>query len=192
MTDHSDDELLRRYQLLGEIAALEILLERYLSKIYQFMNCQINNQADTEDLVQDVLLKIIRRINSGEPITNFKSYLFTGCRNALRDYFRYKKIASIMESTEKTSDPDTIFLVSYNGWEMKEYTFTIVEIENAIQECLAIFPSEKVRNILWDHIQDYSLKEIAERNNCPVYTAGSIWHRQKAKLFQCVIKKLDI
>lgn len=190
MNFQSDEDLIHKYQQLGDIAALEMLVDRYLKKAYNFFLSQIKNRADIEDLVQNVFLKIIRRINSREPIQTFQDYLFIGCRNALRDYFRQKKSASFIERSEATAESDTINLISYTSWEKKESFIPISEIERALEACLKIFPSEKVRNILWDHVLGYSLKEIAERNGCPISTVGSIWHRQKGRLVRCVLERL--
>lgn len=190
MNFQTDEELIRKYQQLGDIAALEQLIDRYLKKAYAFFLSQIQNRADIEDLVQNVFLKIIRRINSQQPIQKFQDYLFIGCRNALRDYFRQKKSGSFIERSDATADSESINLISYKDWDMKESSIPISEVERALEACLKIFASEKVRNILWDHVQGYSLKEIAERNDCHVSTAGSIWHRQKGRLVRCVLKRL--
>lgn len=190
MNFESDEQLIRKYQQLGDIAALERLVDRYLKRAYSFFLSQIKNRADIEDLVQNVFLKVIRRINSNEPIQKFQDYLFICCRNALRDHFRQKKSGSLIERSEATVASDTINLISYTNWVQKESSIPTSEIERALEACLNTVPSEKVRKILWDHVQGYSLKEIAERHSCPVNTVGSIWHRQKAKLMKCVLERL--
>lgn len=190
MNFQSDEELIRKYQQLGHITALDLLVDRYLKKTYHFFLSQIRNRTDIEDLVQNVFLKIIRRVNSKEPIKKFQDYLFICCRNTLRDYFRQKKSAAFIEQSVATNDPETVHLISYTHCENGELPIPIPEIVRALEDCLKIFPSEKVRNILWDHVQGYSQQEIAQRNNCPVSTTGSIWHRQKGKLLQCVLKKV--
>lgn len=190
MIFQTDEELIHKYQQIGDIHALEVLIERYLKKVYSFFQSQINNQADLDDLVQNVFLKIIRRINSREPIRKFQDYLFIGCRNTLRDYFRQKRSGSFIEPSDSSDDSDNINLISYQNWDRNESSIPLAEIEQALEACLKIFPSEQVRNILWDHVQGYSLKEIAEHNDCPVSTAGSVWHRQKARLLRCILAKI--
>ncbi|MCI0516066.1 sigma-70 family RNA polymerase sigma factor [candidate division KSB1 bacterium] len=185
-----DEHLIHKYQQLGDIAALESLVDRYLKKTYHFFLSQIKNRTDIDDLVQNVFLKIIRRINSREPIKKFQDYLFICCRNTLRDYFRQKKSALQIEPLLVTSDPETIFPLAGTHDEPEELPVPIAEIEHALEDCINIFPAGKVRNIVWDHVQGYSQQEIAARNHCPLSTAGSIWHRRKGKLLQCVLKKI--
>ena len=153
---------------------------------------RINNRDDAEDMAQNLFIKLIRKINSGEEIQNFKDYLFSSCQNLCRDYFRQKKTGALTQSSDNSESLHSINLLSVMNWQHSgiEQSISLTEIETAIKSCLTKFKPEKTKNILKDYIYGYSLKEIAERNDCPVSTAGSIWHRQKGQLMSCVLKKI--
>ncbi len=61
----SDVELVERLRA-GDEAALVILMERYAARVYRLANGITRNQADTEEVVQDVFLTLFRNIHSFE------------------------------------------------------------------------------------------------------------------------------
>lgn len=188
----SDETLIQKYQQLGDIESLDLLFQRYLNKIYSFFLRQINNRDDAADLVQDVFVKIHRKIESGQQIKSFQDYLFICCRHTFLDYLRQKKSATRFQSATTSEGNNAVALISFSRWVNSEAVLSIPleELEGAIEACIASFASEKVRNILSDYVHGYSLKEIAGRHDCPVGTAGSIWHRNKDRLLQCILKKI--
>ena len=187
-----DETLIQKYQQLGDIGSLDLLFQRYLKKTYSFFQGQINNRDDAADLVQNVFLKIHRKIDSGQQIKSFQDYLFICCRNTFLDYLRQKKSAARFQSAATPDGKNAVALISFSRWTNSEAGLSIPleELEGAIEACIASFSSEKVRNILSDYVHGYSLKEIAARRDCPVGTAGSIWHRNKDRLLQCILKKI--
>lgn len=188
----SDEELLQKYQQLGDIESLNELFQRYLERTYAYFIDKIRDRGDIEDVVQNVFLRIIRTVNAGKKIKSFKDYLFICCRNSFYDYLRKKKTSAMFQNSETTNGESYVDLVSFMNWQQNEsvWLITIDELECALKTCISKFPQNHIRNILMDNIHGFSLKEIAERNNCPTNTAGSIWHRQKGKLFRCILKKL--
>jgi len=188
----SDETLIQKYQQLGDIESLDLLFQRYLKKTYSFFLARINNRDDAADLAQDVFVKIHRKIDSGEEINSFQDYLFICCRHTFLDYLRQKKSAARFQSAATSDGKQAVALVSFSNWTNSEATISIPEeeLERAIKACIASFTSEKVRSILSDYVHGYSLKEIAQRQDCPVGTAGSIWHRNKDRLLQCILKKI--
>ncbi len=190
----SDEQLIDKFQQLGDIDALNVLVNRYLKKTYCYFLRQISNRDDAEDLSQNVFLNIIRNINNGKNINKFREYLFRSCRNLCLDYFRQKKAGAVCQTKEDNLIVHENDQISFRSWNPSSPTLTITttEVENTIHHCIEKFSNKNVQAILLDYVYGYSLKEIAERNNCPESTAGSIWHRQKSKLIKCVVGVLTL
>jgi len=73
----------------GEPEAFEQLYETYFDRIYRYIVIRVSNQADAEDLTQQVFLKALESIGSfrwrGVP---FSSWLFRIAHNQVVDHYR--------------------------------------------------------------------------------------------------------
>ncbi len=192
MKDLSDEKLILKYKKLGDVDSLNLLFSRYLNRTYIYFLRKFNNRDDAEDMTQNLFIKLFRKINSGEEIKNFRDYIYRSCVNLCRDYFRQKKSAREIQCLNDFECLHSINLISVLNWQQsgERHFISLSEIENAIKNCLAKFKPTRNRNILKDYVYGYSLKEIAQRNNCRTGTAGSIWHRQKRKLMECVLETI--
>ncbi len=66
----------------GDRAALEILMERYASRIYRLAHGITRNEADAEEVVQDVFLTLFRKIHTFEGRAALGSWLYRVTTNA--------------------------------------------------------------------------------------------------------------
>ena len=48
-----------------------------IPKIYGFCRLKLNNQADAEDLAQDICLEVIKSINSQKQIENLNAFVWS-------------------------------------------------------------------------------------------------------------------
>lgn len=189
----TDEELIRNYQELGDLDALDALISRYLEKAYSYFLKHTNSPVDSDDLVQNLFLRLVRIINTSKKINKFKFYFYICCQNTFRDYLRSKKSLSKIKSwDDKSENLNILESFADNGENnLSEIYFSEEHIEKIVKSCIKMFPSKKVQNILLDKLMGYSLKEIAKRNDCPQNTAASIWHRKKQKLFKYILFNLE-
>ena len=188
----TDELLIAKYQKSGDVAALDQVIDRYLERAYRFFRGVIPQQSDVDDIVQNLFLKMIRRVNTGEPISHFQAYFYTSCRNIFRDFLRSK---SAKPDTIAKDDPDALAyvdLVAVAFWEAcgGQNFISDERIDAAIEASLTGF-TDRERKILSDYLNGYSLEEIGKRNQCAVNTAASIWRRKKFILFDDVMKRID-
>ena len=54
----SDEELMKQY-LAGDEQAFEELISRYERALLNFANCYLRNQAASEDITQDIFVRLI-------------------------------------------------------------------------------------------------------------------------------------
>ncbi|MBI2455208.1 MAG: sigma-70 family RNA polymerase sigma factor [candidate division NC10 bacterium] len=66
----------------GDAAALEPLMERYASRIYRLAYGITRNEADAEEVVQDVFLTIFRKIHTFEGRAALGSWIYRVTTNA--------------------------------------------------------------------------------------------------------------
>lgn len=185
-------ELIAAYRDAGDVDAMEQLTNRYLERVYAYFRSQVSNKNDVDDLVQTAFLKLLRAATSNESIENVTNYLFIICKNCLRDFFRRKKQARRLLSSNTDDMVRSVLELSNASWQ-KNFGRTLPsldDLERILTECENTFADQRVRLIIRGYIHGDSLDEIASATGCPVGTVGSLWHRNKKKLFTCFLEKL--
>ena len=85
MTDDHDIMLAVRN---GEMEKLGILFQRHSKHLYNFFLMGIRDRDISEDLVQDVFLRMLKYRHTYRDTASFPVWMFTIARNVRADYFR--------------------------------------------------------------------------------------------------------
>jgi RNA polymerase sigma-70 factor (family 1) len=86
---HTEQQLVSLLRT-GSQYAFEKLFEIYSQKLYRFSISYLKSEADSEEIVQNVFLKIWENRLKLKEDTSFKSYLFTIAFNVIRKEFNKK------------------------------------------------------------------------------------------------------
>jgi len=72
--------------------AFSELYDLYFHKIFRYVSWRMGNRSDTEDLVADIFVKTLNKIDSFKRRkgATFSSWIFRIAHNALCDYYRTK------------------------------------------------------------------------------------------------------
>jgi RNA polymerase sigma factor (sigma-70 family) len=192
MEPQQDEDLINRYQSLGDMLSLELLVERYIRKTFAFFKRMTRCREDAQDLAQESLFRIVQHINTGQKIRHFANFHFIICRNTAFDYLRKKRISRRFDSLTEEENVHRIDRDSYTSWMWQRHEHMSCEaIEKAVAMCLQAFPDTRRRNIISDYLYGYSMNEIAKRNACSKAMAASYWHRHKVKVLACLAALLE-
>lgn len=93
MGNKEDNQHLVRLLQKGNVAAFDSLFEVYSSRLYNFALKYLKNETDTEELVQEVFVKVWENRKNLKSELSFKSYLFTISLNYIRKHFNKKAAA---------------------------------------------------------------------------------------------------
>lgn len=140
-----------------------------------FIYNKTRNSADTDDILQEVFIKIIRNIDKVNQSENLRQYLYAIVRNSINDYFRSRKnITSDTEIPEQFSEVET-----------QSLNTTIAEC------CIKPFINKLSDNykeaLLITEFQAVSQKELAEKLNISYSGAKSRVQRGKDKLKELIL-----
>lgn len=83
----------------------EKLWQEYHAKLRAFVRRRVSDDATSDDILQDVFLKMHSGLASLKDETNLKSWLYQIARNAITDYFRSQK--PTVDIPEWLSQPET-------------------------------------------------------------------------------------
>lgn len=102
----------------GDETAFRLIFERYRSKVYYFLLHILENEADAEEGVQDVFMRVWTSRDRLEAVNNLDAYLFMIARNRALDLLKQKasdkKRKNEWGLLAETTGADTEELVNFN------------------------------------------------------------------------------
>ena len=144
-----------------------------------FILNKTRNSADTDDILQEVFVKIIRNIDKVNQAENLKHYLYGIVRNAINDYFRSRKrVIDNTEIEEKLTEE-----------EGQSLNTTIAEC--CIKPFINKLPNNYRDALLITEFQNISQKDLAQKLNISYSGAKSRVQRGKEKLKELLIECCD-
>jgi RNA polymerase sigma-70 factor (ECF subfamily) len=182
-TKEKEEALVKRFQA-GDLEAYDLLAEIYQKKIYALSFNLTRNQMDSQDVTQEVLLTIFRKINTFQGKSAFSSWVYRVTLNATYMKLRSKK----KEPNVSLED----LLPSFNGagyqqekiQDWSENTESLLfsnETKNIIQKAVDQLPEkEKVVFLLRD-VEGFSTEKVSEILDLTIPAVKSRLHR--ARLF---------
>src|SRR5207244_12347822 len=105
MNRTEDRRLIARLQARDETAVHE-LAERYGSRIYQLALRQMKNREDAEEVTQDVLMKVYRKIGAFRGDSALSSWIYRITFNTAMSRLRTSTMARAAHQRERNCDDD--------------------------------------------------------------------------------------
>lgn len=154
---------------------IEIIWRDFHSELKVFIQNKTRNSADTDDILQDVFLKIIRNFEKVTQSENMRHYLYGIVRNAINDFFRNRK--PILDTNDIKED--------FTEEETQTLNATVAEC--CIKPFISKLPEHYREALLITEFHDVSQKELAERMGISYSAAKSRVQRGKAKLKELIL-----
>lgn len=148
--EDADRQLARRWQQ-GDTAAYTELVQRHLDPLRRFLLSRCGNDADADDLCQEVFLTVCRKIANYDPVYPFTAWLYTLARRAAVDHWRRRRPTEALDDHGGVDESDPA---------------SLHEAQDAAQAAWAkvrkLLP-EAQATVLWLKVQESrSIEEIAE------------------------------
>jgi RNA polymerase sigma factor (sigma-70 family) len=142
--------------------AIEQTIRNERERLFNFIKKRIRNQADAEDILQDVFYQLLTSYNVTEPIEKLTSWLFTVAKNKIIDWYRKKRPKLLPKDKENSSVPlnleEILFDPMDNPDEVYERSFLWNELADALDE----LPEEQYQVFVMNELEGRSFKEISE------------------------------
>ena len=154
------------------------MLDAYGRRLYGYFLRAIGNHHDAEDLLGELMLKLVAKLDKYDDRGRFEPWLFRIASNMVRDRIRRVKAnpkpASLsIESDTGTSRADQ--LLAETG--PIEDGLLAEESSELLQQALLKLDETTREMILVRHFSQMSYKEIADLFQCPLGTALARVHR---------------
>ena len=182
----TDEELIKKFQD-GDVGAYNQIVYRYKDRLLNFIYRFLNDLDQSEDLVQDTLLKLYTHKDSYKEIAKFSTWLFTIAANLARTELRKIKRRKTFSVTELSYD-DREFVIESTDVGPGEENFS-QNFEKNVQRALAELPDDFKTIIILRDIQELSYDEISKIVEVPLGTVKSRINRGRVKLQELLKKK---
>jgi RNA polymerase sigma factor (sigma-70 family) len=174
------DEALRKYWgMAQQDQQISEAVEREESRLRNFIRKRVADQAEAEDILQDVFYELVESVRMMKPIEQVTAWLFRVARNRITDMFRRKGRQSSSNELFAADDDDQKrviedLLPSPDGGPDAAYARSVLaeELDAALDE----LPDEQREVFVQHELMGYSFKEMSERTGVSVNTLLSRKH----------------
>lgn len=149
MKPFSDEELMLQVSK-GEVEKLTVLFDRYHIRIFNFFNKMIQNKMLSEDLTQDVFVKLIKYKSSYKK-GNFASWIFTIARNIFSDYYQKQKKERVENLQEDVVNYKKEISTENNSEDIKHLQKALLKLHPLDRELLVM---HRFQNIKYQQIAE--------------------------------------
>lgn len=179
-TMESDIELMLRAKT-GDDSAFTELMRRHYKGVVNYVYRFTNDRANSEDLAQEVFLRVYRSVKRYNPQAKFSTWLYKIATNLCITEVKSrnkKQSVSLDEMQENTGD-----LGDSKSEAPSDLTFRR-EIGTAIFETLRSLPERERVAIILCKYEDLPYEEVAEVIGCTIGAVKTYVHRGRMKLIE--------
>jgi RNA polymerase sigma-70 factor (ECF subfamily) len=168
----------------GNLAAFELLYERYHRRTFSLCLRMTSSQTEAEDLTQEVFIQLFRKVGSFRGDSAFSTWLHRLTVNQVLMHFRRRSVKN-----ERTSEdgemPEQTVTGSANPNRMQ--VVDRIALKNAIAEL-----PNGYRNVFILHdIEGFEHEEVARMMGISIGTSKSQLHKARLKLRGLLAKQAD-
>ena len=154
------------------------VVARERSRLRSFIRRRVANDADAEDLLQDVFAELVEAYRLLMPIEFVTGWLFRVARNRITDLFRKKRPEAFANTLQEDEDGEVLdveeMLPSPDGGPEAQYMRSVLLDE--LQRALAELPEDQHDVFVAHELEGRSFKELAAESGVSVNTLLSRKH----------------
>lgn len=150
----------------GDKKAFEEIYTEFFGVHYHLCLQYLHNEKAAEEIVQDTFLKLWEIRTTLNDQINIRSFLYTITKNNCLNYLRNQKIS--MKHIENIKYMEMQF--NYEALEKLGNYIQFEELKSKIEEAINQLPDELTETFRLSRFEEFSYKEIAEKQNISVKT----------------------
>ena len=156
--------------LRGDQSAFDELVLRHQAKVRMFIFNATKNEADTDDLAQDVFLKIYKQLHRFRGDSSFTTWIYRISSNMITDHFRRRKFRDHLPLGQVPEPVDTAEIPG--NWDQRGWLLSRLPRLTKTEHQVVILHS----------LQDLPMATVAEIIGTSQNVVKVSYHRAKKKL----------
>lgn len=167
--DNFTDQMLIDAFVRGEKKCIEVLIDRYKSKVYSYILLNVKNSTVADDIFQDTFVKVITSLKTKtySEEGKFMSWIMRIAHNLVIDYFRYEKNSNATSTDENDFVLNSCCFVDSTA----EDKMIEEQIFRDVKKLVDYLPEEQKEIVMLRHYGNLSFKEIADLTGVSINTA---------------------
>lgn len=163
------------------------LLAPHIEVMYRMAYRWTQSQADAEDLVQDVLVRLATRLEEMQAINDLKPWLLKVLYHRFVDLYRSQKVSPLVgaDTLSADYDPDSRSETPTDPFANQPAptnNLTQMELRDALLHAIYQLEPDQTDVVLLHDLEGYTAVEVAEIMDTSVGTVKSRLHRAREKL----------
>jgi RNA polymerase sigma-70 factor (ECF subfamily) len=166
----------------GQKSLFQALLRPHIELMYRMAYRWTQSQADAEDLVQDILIRLANRVDEMQQIDNLRPWLIKVLYHRYVDLYRHRKSSPIEEDVPSWQADDDMLTSRIDNARDDQDLIHRLELQQTLLKALETLDDDQRDTVLLHDVEGYSALEVAEILEINVGTVKSRLHRARARL----------
>ena len=187
-----DSGVVARY-LEGDRSAFAELVERYQTRLLNFIYRTTGDRERAEDLVQETFIRVYRHLHRFDQTKKFSTWIYTIASNLAKNELRNRSRNPLVlfQTLRRTWDADQRPL----EWEDNTYRpddlFRKRHLRRTVEAAVAELPEHHRTVFVLREVEGKTYEEIAEITGCNLGTVKSRLNRARNRFAQIIAPLLD-
>jgi len=188
-----DDGRLVLEHLAGDAQAFGALVDRYQTRLLNFINRTIGDRERAEDLVQEVFIRVFRHLHRFDQTKKFSTWIYTIASNLAKNELR-----------NRSRNPLVLFQTIKKHWEADHRPLQFEDttarpddlyrkryLKEAVDQCVGQLPTHHRAVFVLRELEGKSYAEIADITGCNLGTVKSRLKRARNSFAQLIEPLLE-
>lgn len=183
-----DDGALVTEYIAGQSRAFDAIVDRYQSRLLNFIYRTVGDRERAEDLVQEVFIRVHRHLARFDQSKKFSTWVYTIASNLAKNELR-----------NRSRNPLVLFQAMTQGWEDEERPLEFEDnsyrpddlyrkrhIRSLVENTVAQLPEHHRQVFVLRELEGKSYEEIAEITRCNLGTVKSRLNRARSSFAEII------
>lgn len=170
-----DAELMLRVKD-GDGASFGLLLAKYRASVNHFLYRMVQDQAISEELAQEVFLRVYRSRETYEPTAKFTTWLFRIATHLALNWLRDEKNERLQQRLDETSEDAPMREVADRSPSVEQRLLHQVNLDE-VRQAVAALPDKQRAAVLMHKYDEMEYSQIAKVLSCSESAVKSLLFR---------------
>jgi RNA polymerase sigma-70 factor (ECF subfamily) len=188
-----DDGQVVQQHLAGDPQAFGSLVDRYQTRLLNFVNRTIGDRERAEDLVQEVFIRVFRHLHRFDQTKKFSTWIYTIASNLAKNELRNRSRNPLVlfQTIKKNWDADHRPLQFEDTTARPDDLYRKRFLKDAVDRCVHGLPEHHREVFVLRELEGKSYQEIAEITGCNLGTVKSRLNRARNSFAQLIGPMLE-